>query len=191
MNVMRIHQSRRAFSLIEVLVVISVIGALAGIGIPAWFAMRTQARIGSARALVVAVRSAMAAYELKSWQVVGRDPASASTFGRLQRVDPDLWDLNHDEIIDGRPGLDTATAFPADVHDTGKPQLTTYSGFYDMVGMSLPKRSGLNAARQVLDPWGMPLRIRFFSATGADRIGVWSCGPDKSPSTSDDICTWK
>jgi len=180
-----------AFTLSEVLVVLTVIATLAALGLPAWFYMRTQARVGAARTLVVAVQNAIATYDLKTWQVIGRDPASPGTFGTLVRVDINMWDLNGDQVLDGDPSLDLVTPFPADIHASANPGRTTYRGFYDMAGLALPSRSGINAKRQVLDPWAIPLGIRFGAEFGPARVGIWSYGPDKVTATADDVCSWK
>ena len=78
-----------------------------------------------------------------------------------------------------------------DIHDPANPERTTYHGFYDMVGMPLPSRSGVNAKRQVVDAWKQPLRIGFGPTYGTRQVGIWSCGPDMTSGTTDDISSWK
>jgi general secretion pathway protein G len=51
-------------------------------------------------------------------------------------------------------------------------------------------------ARQLLrklprDSWGTPLIFRCPSEHGKDPVDVISCGPDKKPSTDDDINSWQ
>ncbi|MBA3684803.1 MAG: type II secretion system protein [Planctomycetes bacterium] len=181
---------RTGFTLTELLIVITVIAALMALGLPSYFSMGKQARIGGSKTLVMAVQNAIASYSEKVWRVVERNP-SASAFGQLRRIDVQLWDLNDDSVIDGDPALDTAVAFPVDIHDPVNPSRTTYHGFYDMVGMPLPSRSGVNDQRQVVDAWKQPLRIGFGATYGTRQVGVWSCGPDLKTGTTDDICSWK
>ncbi len=181
---------RIGFTLTELLIVITVIAGLMALGLPTYFYMGKQARIGGSKTLVMAVQNAIASYGETVWRVVDRDRSSAS-FGQLRRIDLKLWDLNGDALLDGEPTLDATPAFPADIHDPANPERTTYHGFYDMVGMPLPSRSGVNAKRQVVDAWKQPLRIGFGPTYGTRQVGIWSCGPDLISGTTDDISSWK
>jgi prepilin-type N-terminal cleavage/methylation domain-containing protein len=181
-----------AFTLIEMLIVITIIALLAGIGLPTYAYMRTQARMSSAKAMVMAVQNAIASYELRVWTTV-----DAST-GQPSRVYRNLWDLNEDGFLDGDPALYAPPGStpplpfdPAIVTPVGSVNLR-YRGFYDMAGTSLPGRKNIDSSRRLLDPWGQPLRISFGKAYGTREVGIWSSGPDKGllPS-ADDVTSWK
>ncbi|MEN7972787.1 MAG: type II secretion system protein GspG [Verrucomicrobiota bacterium] len=62
----RINRRRSGFTLIEILLVVVIIGILAGIGIPAISGKSEKAKIAQAKANITAVSSALAIYEMNN-----------------------------------------------------------------------------------------------------------------------------
>ena len=192
----------RAFTLMELMVVISVIILLAGMGFPAYSYIRLQSEKRATTAVVNAVASAISIYQMNTWTFT-------TAPGNKQRVQylwamktgPDAKDKDGNATgfytIDGQPA-----AAPDATHDGPFDQGligSGYSGFYFMTQTSIPKRF-VNKKKQVTDAWGQPLRIAFAANTyGAAWYGVWSPGldgtdhnPDSGGSANaDDICSWK
>src|SRR5689334_21948651 len=87
------------FTLLELMIVVTVIIALAAIGFPVWNNERHKAEVGATRELVHAVATAIQNYPEKMWHtyVETRTPKE-----KIYR----LWDINGDGYIDGTPSLD-------------------------------------------------------------------------------------
>lgn len=60
------NRRRSGFTLIEILLVVVIIGILAGIGIPAISGKSEKAKLGQAKANIVALSSALAIYEMNN-----------------------------------------------------------------------------------------------------------------------------
>lgn len=61
-------QSRRGFTFVELVVVISIIVALAAIGFPVWGMISTRVKVNATEALVNSVATAITNYQQKTWQ---------------------------------------------------------------------------------------------------------------------------
>ncbi len=200
---------RGGFTLIELMVVISVIALLAAIGIPTMLAMKKRAAINSTRTLVNAVATAIASYPTRTWQVnipvqVANPPPSHTEYrprigrlfdlngvnlvGPVGPVPPGEtypWDLTMvgDGFLDGDPQREGS--FSQHLIDSG------YSGFIAMTQPPIAKRN-VNDKRQVVDEWKLPLRIAFGADVyGPSGFGIWSTGPDLLQGTKDDITSWE
>lgn len=172
------HRHRAGFSLVELIVVISVLLVLLATGFVVWSMLRGKAAISSTQALVGSVSTQIVTYSVKQWSW---QEASGSKSGQL-------FDLNRDGLIDGAPGITTTT----DLDGGFSPELIAsgYRGFVAMNGSSL-KKSQIARNQQPLDAWKRPLRIAFAAKIyGTAAFGVWSAGPDGIDGTGDDINSW-
>jgi prepilin-type N-terminal cleavage/methylation domain-containing protein len=209
MVMIRTHASfgRAGFTLIELVVVIAIIGVLAGLGVPSYLIIVNRSKVTTTQALVVLVADAIAGYNTQSW-VWNKDPNSpvvnliSRPIFALKDKDnrtfiPKWRDGKGNPIsfctIDGRPrpavspGSNTTATVDVNQYDQfGSVPYdqaiarSGYMGFYDMAGAAIDKRF-VNAKHQVIDAWGEPLRIAHaINIFGAIRgFGVWSPGRDR------------
>lgn len=214
MRATAVTAARRAgFTFLELVVVISVIAALAAMGFPAYKYIKRQVDIGATQSLVNAVAAAISIYPMKTWTwqtpLGGTGPTGLPL---MQDHVAYLWDLNStnperiDSVLDpgelpttfrlldgtpmppGTPSSDQKRydpGFPAQFFDSTNSGYG-YTGFYDMVQPSIHKRFVAKNHR-IIDSWGQPLRIAFAANTyGASWFGVWSPGPDRKDATAAD-----
>jgi prepilin-type N-terminal cleavage/methylation domain-containing protein len=82
--------TRRGFTFVELVIVITVIAALAGIGFPVYKSVKKNVDKNATKALVSAVVTAMSTYQLKTWTWnVSTDPL------KPEMHTYHMWDLNH------------------------------------------------------------------------------------------------
>ncbi len=175
----------RAFTLIELLTVITVIALLIGLLVPIVAMVQRQAQVNRTRATVNAVALAIRLY---GWESI-----SVAIPGGSLRAYP-AWDWNQDQRLDGHPEDDVPG-----ITATGHPDYPLYSsgyrGFLDSVKPELPA-SAISKQGLVIDSWRNVLRIGHAARIyGGDSFGVWSRGPnqiDGSPTgtPSDDLISW-
>ena len=175
----RTRGSRRAgFTLTELMVVIGVIVALAGISYPTFTWLRDRADVDSTRTLIDAVSA-----------TIGGQPQRQVTFesGGAMRIRA-LWDFNGDGWLDGAPAKDDAFA----AADRALAVQAGYDGFLGETRAALPPRNVEEGSRRVVDAWGRPLKIDLTHDTyGSSFFGLWSLGPDGVDGTADDIRSWR
>ncbi len=89
---------RRGFTFVELVVVISVIAALAAMGFPAYKYIKRQVDIGATQSLVNAVAAAISIYPTKTWSWNDTDNTGKTLVdANNQPLNPRtayLWDLN-------------------------------------------------------------------------------------------------
>lgn len=85
-----LQPTRRGFTFVELVIVITVIAALAGIGFPVYKSVRKQVDINATKALISAVVTAMSTYQLKTWTW---NTAAVGATPELKTYH--IWDLNH------------------------------------------------------------------------------------------------
>lgn len=206
--------SRAAFTLTELVVVISVIAVLAGVGIPIYGVIVKQQKITVTRAMVELVSQQIMAYGVKRW--TWTDPVQSARQNKAIMYSGNIFALkepgqsvngSNERIpfptIDGRPAPPVKTARAAEaVYDGPFINQETlinsgYLGFFDMVGAPIDKQF-VNAKHQIVDAWKEPLRIVYAAnAYGTRGFGIWSPGPDKIDqeldplSPKDDIRSWE
>lgn len=181
-------RNREGFSLVELLICIGVIAALAGISYAAFGPTKAAAQIKRTTQLVQAVAAQIAAS--------GAQTTTVQLGGRDRVVH--LWNVDRqdesgavvDLEIDGDPQLGWIPAV------AGMAVPATYRGLANGVEVAWPKGS-VAANGQLIDAWGEPLRVDFNQAHFApSRVGIWSKGPDREsdrtqPETlQDDIVSW-
>jgi prepilin-type N-terminal cleavage/methylation domain-containing protein len=177
-------QSRTAFTLIEMLLVLAVIVGLAAISYPAYGRLTERNRIDATRNLVAAAWTALDAEERRVLHL-------AQAGGEAQVLP--RWDLDRDGVLDGDPrrwsGSIATLATRLD-----------YGGFLRETGAPFGT-DARDDAGHVVDPWGRPLRVVIMAfppqgsvqnpeQAGGHWAGVWSLGPDGEPLTEDDIRSW-
>lgn len=181
----RLTNARRTigFTLVEMLVVCSVIIALLGIGFPVLYQARKNAMKSGTVALVEGVAAAISTYTTRSW--TWNDGGSTKTAL--------LWDLNGDGELDGNPAA-----------GDGQSAAIVASGYTGVLDMAQPEigEQYVTPQRQIADAWGQVLRISYPEVTngmtdaqvqaellryGSDGFSVWSIGEDGQPGTADDI----
>lgn len=173
-------KSRQAFTLVELLIVITVIVAILAMSIPAVGAIRASQREGATKALLDTVIAAMDQYRLRSIYV----PSATGGDGPSRL----LWDFNGDRIIDGDPRKDDAF-IPSDLREQAS--RAGYIGPVLMMQLSLSQRQ-VDAQGRLIDAWGQPLRLEVFPPD-IGRLMPWSTGPDRKVDTTpdgDDIKPW-
>ncbi len=205
----RMSSPRQAFTLLELVVVIAIIIALAGISLAAVGVVRSSQRKTSTLALVNAVALAIEAYQTDTLTMPPATPVREAARATLIRT---LLVLLPSESTDNRllPIFDLDLDFTIDPRPTTVPNLTTlvvpdenpgfYQGFAAMVGGQLPNWA-INSDGYVIDRWATPLRIDWpgwrtdaqkdaagvgaargsgARLYGAAKVGVWSLGPDRA-----------
>jgi prepilin-type N-terminal cleavage/methylation domain-containing protein len=178
---------RRGFSLIELMIVIAVMAALAGMVVVTVPYFKKSAEISASRTLVNGIASAISYYRPGEILVPKSLPDLPAE--KIRR----FWDFNRlaaapfqDGLLDGDPGLDPA--FTAS--DRIAADLVGYRGFLGQTGHAVPTRHCDRYGR-VIDSWKHVLHVRFAADTyGASNFGVWSDGPDGIEGTKDDLKSW-
>nr|MDA3961160.1 hypothetical protein [Planctomycetota bacterium] len=159
-----------------ILVVISVIVAMAAISFPAFTALRARGQVQQTRTLLGALATAVAKD--------GR-PGITCSDDKVRRP----WDLDENNEVDGDPGHAQAPALLTSRAPSG------YRGLVADTGTNL-RQNQLNERLQPIDAWGRPIRITWLpGGFGAADFGLWSAGPDgiDAPNDpgSDDIRSWE
>lgn len=183
-----ISDLRQGFTLVEMLVVISVIVALAALSIPITGMVRSKGKVTQTQAVVHAMTAAIAAADSRS--VTVRFDGQLRTYRR--------FDVDGDGLLDPHPrdgGLDLPAAEVAVLLEQG------YQGPVAELAPSIPGER-IDATGRVTDAWDRPLRIARLTAAaedrlaalpprGADAAALWSAGPDGIDDTGDDIRSWE
>jgi len=211
--------AKRGFTFIELVVVISIIAALAAIGFPVWGMISVRVKVNATEALVQSVATAITTYQTKTWTWVdsGMKTRTYHMFD-LNHFEPNSTTPNPDLeaapnstalrffSIDGyMPGENTtfyddskdppyvgapteskpnqnSAPDPYDVNFTKEILNSGYRGFIAMAQPSI-KASFINKRGQVVDAWGIPLRIAYAARVfGTQSFGVWSAGLDHKDS---------
>lgn len=188
--------TRRAFTLIEMLVVIAIIGILAGLLFPAIRGAIVRGKVAQAQADVRAIEAAIRQY----YTEYGKLPVADAHQGQADRFygsASDTYQMR--DIID----VLRANAVGWNLNNALNPRRII---FYEP-----PSRKGAVASdRSILDPWGEPYRIKldnnydgqieyYSSSCGGDQRTiaiVISYGPNKTQndpcaSGSDDIVSFR
>jgi type II secretory pathway pseudopilin PulG len=180
-----VTRPRIAFTLGELLVVISIIAVLMGLAIPGFMAWQRHARVVRTQAQVAMILAAIVNYDQRGKGIWSTQRADGS------QVNFRLWDYNGDQRIDGRPEAED----PDPRNDPSDPLVRSgYRGLIAMTGLPL---TSLDAAGRPLDAWRQPLHIAAAAGIYGDALfGVWSSGPDRldgppgSAAARDNLTSW-
>lgn len=175
---------RRGFTLLELLVVISVIAVLTGASLAAFPIIKRRAMISNTQAAVRAVATAITSYGAE--MITLRDGVTGVDHGYR------AWNWNQpagDDILDGHPQADEP-GISASGHLHYRLFAAGYLGFADTVRPELPNNY-VDADGHVVDAWKHPLRLWWSSTLyGSAGFGVASDGPDGLKGTADDLTSW-
>jgi prepilin-type N-terminal cleavage/methylation domain-containing protein len=151
----------RAFTLLELLIVILIIAALAAIGFWAAHSVIARARLNQATVLVHGVASEAGRFAAHDVTALDGRIYAPFTLGQS----PGMADIDGDPAR--YPSSDPLVArAPAG-----------YRGFVALSGIALPPQR-VNERGQPIDPWRHPLQIAWAANTyGSASLGVWSLGP--------------
>jgi prepilin-type N-terminal cleavage/methylation domain-containing protein len=135
--------TRRGFTFVELVVVISIIAALAAIGFPVWGMISTRVKVNATEALVQSVATAITTYQTKTWTWV--DAA-----GKTRTYH--IFDLNHftpnsttpNPDLTGAPEVSTKRFFSIDGYMPNE-NTTFYDGTKDPPYQSAPTESDPNS----------------------------------------------
>lgn len=193
------NQSHRGgFTLIEILLVISVIVLLAGIALPAWSYIAEKGKVNSTRAMIDGLITVI---QDDDRPIVVTVPAANGIRPTAHR----MWDLDNNGIVDGAPDRDpdfANTVSPTDLALnaalTGSETATyeTLAAKLDYDGihtLDLTYRESMldNSTGRLVDAWGQDLRIDFdANKYGTVGLGIWSLGADPDDD-SDNINSWE
>lgn len=178
-----------AFTAIELMLVLAVIAALAGVSLPLLATVRRNSQVNATRSVVHALAATIANHPAKAWTV------SEADAGELRERSYRIWDVNRDGLIDGDPVLEdpllpAGNRYPVTIASSG------YRGLVGMTKPALPKRFHDPRSGRPLDAWGRPLRIAYAPLVyGSLGFGIWSAGPDGLDAPvderGDDIRSWE
>ncbi len=180
---------RRAFTLVELLVVISIIAILAAIAVPSFSAILKKMKREQAKALAMQIANSIKAY----YAEYNKYPLPAD--GSATEVAP----LPTDELLTGTLMATDIVSNPKKINYL--PELKTVEG--DKMGPGMKQEGEM---MRIVDPWGK----EYFVIMDADYSGnienpdvaststklyqtvlVWSAGPDGDENTwEDNITTW-
>lgn len=166
------HSRRGGFTLIETLVVISIIAVLIGLLLPALHRARLQAKVTRARREVKELKEAWDAYflEYRTWPPhVGYMDSNyvAMLMGTHTVGGTNVLNPRNMAFLDFRSG----TEYYCDPWGTPGNNSSAYMVEMDEDGDNMVDLGGGNKI-------------------GAS-VAVWSKGPDRLNNTADDICSWK
>ncbi|MDA3960496.1 MAG: type II secretion system protein [Planctomycetota bacterium] len=182
-----------AFTLIEMMVVMAVIAALAGISIAVLPNITKGNQVKVTKALVIAVAAATEAYGASHHQIYD---TSIKQFRQLP-----AWDIDADSILDGDPARGE---FNASFRAGDLILIPDYPGALLGLNTLQVPDNRVNELGRITDSWGQPLHIVHAGPgsapagadTGRHFIGIYSLGPDGEDDTSavtgddDDIRSW-
>jgi prepilin-type N-terminal cleavage/methylation domain-containing protein len=162
-------KANRGFTMVELVVVLGIILALAGLGFPVMRSVLEASKRDATKAMVTAVATMIA------------DKGPTGEFhanGILIRLP--LWDINHDGILDGTL---ISNGSVGDVYDANSinsvvspsPSLSLtqvqqglatlgYDGFLRTTGFTVKPKQIEATTGRLLDPWKHPLRYAFAPA---------------------------
>jgi prepilin-type N-terminal cleavage/methylation domain-containing protein len=169
------------FTLVELLIVMSVIAALVAISLPVLSMVKARSKLDATRNLVATIDSAVAASDLR----VIRDSS-----GVIRHAWSLGWptDAQFGEI-DGDPA-----AYPAG-HLLRSRAPAPYRGLVEGLELEL-QAAQVDALRRPIDAWGQPLRLAWIEGGfGGRGHGVWSAGLDGvdaalAQDPGDDLRSW-
>jgi len=195
-HISKVNPGSRGFTLVEILVVMTIIFILAGVAIPAGIKVNERARIKSAHQTAVQLATGISSYQTE----YRRLPIETGRLGETDVL------LETDEVLMG-------ILLGAEKNRNNPTRTVFFNGTKNATGR--PPKDGLafnnDGSGRLYDPWGNLYRVMMDSdhnqrieppfrkrqLVGANIVAkdivVWSLGPDGEETgdgTKDNICTW-
>jgi prepilin-type N-terminal cleavage/methylation domain-containing protein len=184
----RLTQTKRAFTLVELLTVIAIIGILAALIFPAIKKSLEKAEIARAHTEVKGIETAWRTY----FNEYGRWPCDAAGC---------LLNGNTEGNFDGQPFSDAfVSLMQGRTSDGPSPYVFQRDNPKGIPFLNISPKSIKGGS--YVDPWGSEYRMKFdldydnvvkTNASGGvtNTVMVWSYGPDGQNGTKDDIRSWE
>jgi len=181
--------ARRGFSLLELVIVLLVLVALAAIVVPLVSGTRSEAERTTTEQTLANVRDAVIQYWVDAPKRLPR-PDDDDTTGRQLTsqllflfVNPNTWDVlpaGYEATFDFDPNYKVGWRGPYLSQATGNFEVDGASGFTTAYGATGDKA--------LLDAWGNPIVLQDLgTASGVQTARLVSAGPDKQLGTGDDV----
>ena len=172
---------KRSFTLIELLIVVSIIIILVGIAVPVYLVASKKARAGQAKFQIKALQTAIVGYK-SQYQYLPFFPANGSTFNDLLVNEDSPAGVSGDGYNDLIATLRGTNAIlnPRQIEYLAR-EGTTYT---DPWGQSFYVALDLKGDGEINDSTGDP-KVYGASVVTAD-VAIWSKGPDREHSSTDD-----
>jgi prepilin-type N-terminal cleavage/methylation domain-containing protein len=169
---------RRAFTLIELAIVIGIMTVIAAMLFPALAGQGKRNQIEATRAMLGTIAAGIERINPPVLRVDGNTALR------------DRWDFNGDGLLDGDPAQDPGfTAADRMAASTARYQGTMAElGTIGIGARFIDARTG-----RIRDAWAQPIRIIFDAQRfGTVGVGIYSIGPDgiDAAGENDDITSW-
>lgn len=174
---------QRAFSLIELMVVVSIIVVLAGLTLSVAGYVNKKGQITKATTQMELLTAKLEEYKIDARFILEEnDDTGMMIYSMLygDGVGPDgVLGTDDDTTPDGLPDEGAAKIYLGDLDPNTNPQ--------NMIEL---QPGGTNIPAKLVDPWGHAWQFRADKQKFNPQFDIWSVGPDGESGTEDDITNW-